>query len=398
MADHEVQPSLTRSQSRTSCYPTRTDFGSLSAFELPSEYTRTSPEPGVTAPVDSPAPDSPPATGADQLTPRVYLLDQIARGPAAGASGGNLNKKIPAAVRRSLELTNPAANRVRDELAADGLLRKAKAGRTTTFALTDDGRAFLDHHRAKLPPPKGFKSPSNDRVIEFRTIYLLLRTLAAESETEPDRSTRAAANKFEKSWVDTLELNVATADYLRIGLCGRGFLTMTKAGPTPEFALTPSGRSELGSWGFDKLAEFELKFTGKTLNALLEAAREVGKQDLAAEPAAAPPALRPTATPDDIDRAIAAAFNDLLREEFAVSGMVPIHRVRAVIRDSLGDAAARHDAFDPAVLRLWQVGELRLFPITDLSKASPDELRDSIPGTGETLFYLEAVRDPVAAG
>ena len=60
------------------------------------------------------------------------------------------------------------------------------------------------------------------------------------------------------------------------------------------------------------------------------------------------------------------------------------------------DPAARHDVFDEAVLRLWRAKRVRLTPISDHARATPDQLRDAIPGMGEMLFYLEAARDPAA--
>jgi hypothetical protein len=76
--------------------------------------------------------------------------------------------------------------------------------------------------------------------------------------------------------------------------------------------------------------------------------------------------------------------------------LVPIPEVRAAIRDRFGEAVGGHDTFDDAVLGLWRAGRVRLTPIFDPAKAAPDQLRDAIPGVGETLFYLEAARDPAA--
>jgi hypothetical protein len=39
---------------------------------------------------------------------------------------------------------------------------------------------------------------------------------------------------------------------------------------------------------------------------------------------------------------------------------------------------------------------LRFPGISNPRDATPDELRDAVPGVGETLFYLEPAREPAA--
>jgi hypothetical protein len=127
------------------------------------------------------------------------------------------------------------------------------------------------------------------------------------------------------------------------------------------------------------------------LNDLLEAAREAAKQF-----GGAPKAEAAAPDPARLEQTILASFEELLRERHAVTGMVPIHEVRAGVRRQLGETAARHDVFDPAVHALRQAGRLRLIPITDGTQASPEQAQASIPGIGETLFFLETTREPVA--
>lgn len=332
------------------------------------------------------APDeSAPSTQTNLVAVRVALLDQIASAQTP-KTGGELNQRLSGSLK---ELKLADANRYRAELVADGLLRTEKHGRRVTFDLTDAGRAFLDSHQADLPPltPRGFRPPSNDDVRRFRAAYLLLQILAAE----PDRLRRTDGNKFDKQGRDALELNAATADFLRADFVKRGLIDEQGTGGGRTFALTDDGRAELGSVDFNPDAKFQL--SGRTLNALLELGRGVGKQFA---PPADVPAPFSESTPEQVEAAISAAFDELLREEFAVSGMVPIHRVRAAVRAGLGASAGRHDVFDPAVLRLWRGGQIRVFPITVLSEATVDQLQDSIPGVGETLFFLEAAREAVA--
>ena len=156
-----------------------------------------------------------------------------------------------------------------------------------------------------------------------------------------------------------------------------------------QYKLTADGRAHLANTKFQ--ADHEFRLTGVVIEALLDAAKEVGKQF---EPSTQE-AARPIQT-GDLQRAIQDTFEELLRERHAVTGLVPIHEVRAELRRRLGDQAARHDTFDPLVIGMRQAGQFRLVPVTDLSRVSSDELQESIPGTGETLFFLEAARELAA--
>lgn len=105
---------------------------------------------------------------------------------------------------------------------------------------------------------------------------------------------------------------------------------------------------------------------------------------------------KPAASPEELRHAILESFEELLREEHGVTRLVPIHQVREAIRKRLGSTSARHDHFDEAVLSLWRKKRLGIVPITDPSRATPEQLRDSIPGEGDTLYYLEVAHEPVS--
>src|SRR5262249_45550935 len=146
-------------------------------------------------------------------------------------------------------------------------------------------------------------------------------------------------------------------------------------------------------------------FKGETLNALLEAARLVGKQftppaieqppEQPAEQIAQPVQVSGTT---DLERIVLETFEELRRGKYADSGLVPIHEVRAVVRTRQGDAAAQHDVFDEVVLGLMRAKKLRLAPIADPSRVEPQQLQDAIAGVGETLFYLEPVHELAPVG
>ncbi|HVK08564.1 MAG TPA: hypothetical protein VM597_07280 [Gemmataceae bacterium] len=326
------------------------------------------------------------------LQQRGYLLHQIAQADGQRLAQGKANAAIPTAARKSLGLDTAAANRVRAELQAEGLLGSERVNRVLYYILTDEGRAYLERHRAVLPQIPGGRAgrvipPTNEQVRLSRVAYLLLQLFKA-----PDYTLHAAEANKRTSQSEKLELNAATAQHVRRELAAEGLLTITATDRSERYTLTPAGRLRLGTLSFYDSFRFDLR--GKVLNDLLEAAREAAKQFSPAEATPGRPA--PPPAPDEVERTIINAFQELLRERHSASGMVPVHEARAEVRRRLGDPAARHDAFDPAVLRLRQAGKFRLVPITDLSRASADQLQASIPGLGETLFFLEAAREPVA--
>jgi hypothetical protein len=94
--------------------------------------------------------------------------------------------------------------------------------------------------------------------------------------------------------------------------------------------------------------------------------------------------------PQDLERVIMEVFEQLRREKFGHTRLVPIHAIRSVIKERFGDQAARHDTLDETIKRLWRGGRLNLLPINDATGVSVEEMNDSIPGTAETWFYLEA--------
>jgi hypothetical protein len=216
---------------------------------------------------------------------------------------------------------------------------------------------------------------------------LLFEVLRAPGQSVADSEASNHVNDYARN---DLDLNAATARRLWKEFAAQGLLARSGDGRIARYALTREGRIKLANADFPKDREFRLK--GDALAALLEAAREVGKQFTPQPPE---PTTRPLEQAD-LERVALTAFEELLRERHTVTGMVPIHEVRSEVRRQLGDRAARHDTLDQVILRLRHNGPFRLVPITDQSKASTDQLQASIPGIGETLFYMEAAHEPAA--
>jgi predicted transcriptional regulator len=341
---------------------------------------------------------SPDAVPEIAVRQRAFLLDQLVRVAGAKLSKGDANHAIPAAVKRELGLDAATANRLRAEMVAEGLLAMERPNRVESFQLTDPGRAYLEQHRHDVPPlpqgrGKGIVPPSNENVRQLRYSYLLLRLFQADRYT----LSQAEANKFD-ALGKRLELNAATAKAIRHELAEQGLLIIARPNRSESYTLTAEGRLKLGTLAFDE--DFVFKLRGRVLNDLLEAAKEAAREFTAPPTEQRPPVVvaPETTAPNTVqlEAVILRAFEDLLRERHTVTGMVPIHEVRDEVRKQLGESAARHDVFDSAILACWQAGRVRLVPITDRSQVSLEQLQASIPGTGETLFFLESVHETIA--
>jgi predicted transcriptional regulator len=323
---------------------------------------------------------------------RAFLLQQVAEAPGQTLRRGQANRTIPRAVVRDLGLTSAEANRVREALAREQHLRIAHTGKSATFELTDQGRALLQTLVPYAPPPsRGVLNPPADvNMARWRKSYLLLQLLQAEGQTR----SQAEANRLDTLGRRRLQLNAATARHLRHQLAAEGLLRVARDGRQESYALTDAGRLHLGTLDFydSDTHPYTFRLQGRLLNQLLEAARETAKQfETPAGTASVGPATPPAA---DLAVAVLEVFADLRREKYQMSGMVPVHEVRQRIRAKYGEEAARHAVLDDVILGLWRGGRLRLASISDQGRATAEQLQDSIPGVGETLFYLEAAHEP----
>ena len=221
---------------------------------------------------------------------RVYLLQQLADAPGRTLARGQANRKITMAAAEVLGLDAAAADRLRNALAAEGLLRTATSRGTTTYELTEPGAAYL-RAQGPLPPEvtRGAYKPAKEPAVEEgRKTYLLLQLLQAEGWT----LTQDKANRFDAAGRTDLDLNAATARRLRQELAVAGLVAIDKQGRQETYRLTPQGRLHLGAASFLPGGLFTLR--GQALNDLLEAARDAAKQF---EPPARPAAPAGPATP-----------------------------------------------------------------------------------------------------
>jgi DNA-binding PadR family transcriptional regulator len=306
------------------------------------------------------------------------ILDSAASPMSRGELGKRLKTKAAVAAR----LTSATIAEELELLRRDGLVASDQVKRSVQYGATDSGRAFLRQHPAPSPTRTGgrINPATNDDVLRSRHAEILLHLLEADAYTlnVSESNTRLRRRQ-------SLELNAATADAERQRLGDEGLIEISGTGRGRRFTLAPAGRLRLGAMTFYESFQFRLR--GKALNDLLDAAREAAKEF-------GDDSKTPTTTFEraDVERAIVQTFEELARERHAVHGMVPIHEIRAGVRRQFGDAAARHDLFDPVLLEMRRRMRWRMIPISDRSRATAEELQDAVPGVGETLFYLEAER------
>jgi predicted transcriptional regulator len=330
---------------------------------------------------------SAPAPAAADDTKRVaFILDLLHTANGQRLTRGDLNPKLKSKRGAEAGLNPELATPVLQACADKGYLQATKAGRSVAYSLTEAGAAHLETIRPSLASLKPSRSagrivpPASEEVRKRRVHFLLLQVLEAPGHSTTDTE----ANGRHKSFgTQSLGLNAATSGQLRRELAAQGLLDMTGTGRSTLFSLTRAGQLRLGNGEF--LPDRDLTLSGKTLNDLLEAAREVGKQFTSD--------TRESHAPVDLEKALQDAYSELRRERYATSGLVPIHELRAEIRKRFGEVSARHDVFDAAVNSLRLNRGMRIIPIADHAKATPQQIQDSIQGVGEVLFYLEAAHE-----
>jgi hypothetical protein len=238
-------------------------------------------------------------------------------------------------------------------------------------------------------PAPADEATISEELREGQKAYLLLQLLNAENQT----LTKGEANKFrDLRKAAKLSLNfgkAAVANYRRERLAEMSLLQITP-GRTVQYTLLPDGRDYLAAC-VRHMGSVAFTITGKTLNALIAAAQDSSFQTGQPTPLTQPTRHMPS--PSELAEAVLGAFADLRRERHGRTGLVPIHEVRQRIAEQFGPPAARHDLLDDVILDLWREKRISLEGISDVGNATQQQLNDSIPGEGNTIFYLEVPRD-----
>ncbi len=326
-----------------------------------------------------------PSVVAQSNRRRAYLLHRLANAPKGGLTASAADKITPA-IQKELELTPEGAKRLREELAQEGMASSSKVGRSLKTEITDAGRELLREIGRFIPlqPARGEVIEADERISRSREAYLLLQLL----QVPESGATASELNK--KPGPGFLELNSATARHVRGQLVVRELVDIHRSARSEKFTLNPSAARHLAALSFDNFEKLEIN--GRALTALLAAARE-GTLAVAAREPATPSTKLVKATPssEDLETAVTEIFEVLLRERFANIRMVPIHEVRTAMAERFGPPTASHGVFDEVMHDLRRSGKARLIPIDDRSRATEQQLRDSIDAPVGTLFYVEKI-------
>jgi predicted transcriptional regulator len=323
----------------------------------------------------------------------AFLLEQLAQPGANSKTAGELNKKIGRVAQRVLQLEPKNAKKIRSELADRGYLAATKKGQSVFYALTEAGRSYLATlERPTIPTSNARKasideSRISDELREAQKAYILLQLLDADERT----LSRSRANKGPRDLLSRLGLKADVANYRRAKLADQGYIRVSRSGKAQQYTLTPDGLEYLAA-GAKHLDHGEFTISGKTLNVLIAAARESSFQT--ERPSAQPLAIPST---QQLAEAVLEEVQELRRERYSHSGLVPIHEIRQRMATRFGTAAGRHDILDEAILELWRQRRVGLEAISDLSVASQEQLDASIQGSTGVLFYLEVPREQLVA-
>jgi len=270
----------------------------------------------------------------------------------------------------------------------------AGEGDDRTYTVTAAGLERLKDLRDEFPvlPPKGKPAtPADEAMRNLWTVFVLLNVLDA-----PD----AKANEqhvYGVSYPKGSKLNHATAWKLRGELVKSGNLVAEWDGKEGNYTLTPAGLKHLAGLSFDSFDKLSIR--GPVLTALLTAARDGGS--VTAPTATTPEPAAPkagTPSPAELEAAVMDIFHELLRGQYANIRMVPIHEVRAEIRRRHGDAGVLREVFNELLLEMRRSKKVGLVSINDRSRATEQQLKDSVFAVGETFFYLEIPHAPASGG
>ena len=311
------------------------------------------------------------------VSQRAYLLGRIRKAPGHKRSRSDLFGAKGEMAKVGLDQSS--GQKLVEELVAEGHLAEHKGGKGVSYVLTEAGAAYAGTISPPPPPRLVDKEddPSPD-VHKYRRAYLLLQLLVPRGGSLP----KGTVNKIEKSVSDDLELSPATANDVRATLIGEGLVERIKEPRTESYRLTQEGRALLGT--LKQHPTMLMTIRGGVLNdlrALAGAAAEGGSVAPAPEPKS------PRA--EDLSQAAFEAFQELRRERYSHTTLVPIYAVRRLIAERFGSDAARHDVLDDAILELWRRGRVKIIPISDFRDSTEDQRADSIGDASQTLFYME---------
>lgn len=352
---------------------------------------------------------NPPADDGLGVVRELYVLDALSRAarqtiskvdldagfgnkPKAAELAAEYPDVVAFRTQECLKLNAATARAVLSELALRGDIVVHRLPDSESYSLAPSGAELLGRLRGECPvlPPTGKPAPATNEAIRLaREAFLLLKLL------EAPKHSATAVEADQVGPPKPLKLNPATAWQVRRELARQGHVAVRWDGKEGSYALTPSGRRHLATLSFDAFGEVKIK--GPALTHLLAAAREVPVAAPTATPSQ-PQTPRPQLTDGQLEAAVLDVFRELLRERFTVTGMVPIHEIRREVAERFGPQSASHAVLDEVLLELRRARQVKLISISDRSRATPEQLQDSVFAVGETFFYVEKANAPAQGG
>lgn len=256
-----------------------------------------------------------------------------------------------------------------------------------SYRLTGAGK---DH----VKPQKPDVSDELSRNQEAYILFQFLRTkdgglVLSRGELTGKLKTRAAKEKFELEPTD----NKATIDYHLHELVRNGNLAEKRQGVSTIYTMTDEGLKTLGTGQQYDDPEVNFTLNGPALNKLLGAARQStgSKHPHSTHQTEAPsaPVHHAASKSAEVEpKQIHDFIAHLRADKYAGYDRVPIHEVRALVRQHHGDHAASHPLFDRLLKTMASEGDLKIQAIADSRDTPQQHLDDAIPGMNEILFFI----------
>jgi len=287
-------------------------------------------------------------------------------------------------------------------LLQEGFVSDQVVRKSVSWHLTESGAAYLATLPA-WPPPKVVKPVHDDaQLLAQQQAYALFQLFIAKGGKFSAAQLRT---KLMGAKAKLVRFDAATVEWVMSLLVADGSVIEQRRGKSVSWQPVESAASRLAK--LEQHPEVELTLNGAAWNAVKltnAGASSVSQSPPQPSPGVpgkgvrlASPALSASdrgstsnALPSaaEFEDIILAEFRELLREKHWHTGMVPIHEIRQRVAAGQGERAARHDVLDERVRQLRRADRLRLISLSDLSRATPEQLADSIPGDNETFFYV----------
>lgn len=246
------------------------------------------------------------------------------------------------------------------------------------------------------------RTMNEEQLTEYREAFLLFQLLVKD----PEKRKLTALNSKAKGKEPLFGSKASGPNQARQRLVELGYVRELKIERAKLYELTDKGRGRLVEINHAPATNYT-QVTGEILDEYAACFRDYHDQfgapsTMSAESSPAQvdlPTTKESFGPAEVSTAIATQtavskeavvrlLDQLKQTKFHHRSYVPIHALRREVESEYGHAAASHATFDRLLKELRADRTIRMVPITDLN-VPEDQLRDSIEGIGEILFYVE---------